>query len=585
MPGALFHLERNGEVYEKAYGRLSYDAGAAAVDAGTLFDAASLTKILATAPSVLLLAEAGKLDLEAPIARYFPECGGNGKDGMTVRHLLTHSSGLPAGLPALPAGRARPPPSRWPAPRPSPTRRAPRSAIRTSISSCSANWCGCVSGMPLDEFAQRHIFAPLKMADTGYLPLARFPASRIAPTHVSPLLDSDKALHPGLEHGEVLQGVVHDPTSRRMGGVAGSAGVFTTARDLARFARMLLAGGELDGVRILSRDSVRLLTTVQSPAGVAQRAAWAWTSIRRSRARAATLFPIGSYGHTGFTGCILWVDPHSRTFYVLLSNRVYPDDKSNILPLYNRLGTLAAQAALGFDFAALKRPVAAVKATSTDAAKDYEQIGRFIYGSQRLQFELAGVMDLLAKTDAERALAHDPDLAVRANAAAAMFDRLEVDHAVKAEFRALMLSVTGLEVSTEAIKHLRGADGLKKLDDARRPHCRRRTRRCRAFVSSPAAARARARRRERYCLRCARNQSNSPASPYAYTQASAWPASGSTVYLTSPPAAFSAATMLADSRSGTASSFLPWNAQVGTCLSCSMRIVLPPPQTGAMAAK
>jgi CubicO group peptidase (beta-lactamase class C family) len=368
MPGALFHLERNGEVYEKAYGRLSYDAGAAADDAGTVFDAASLTKILATAPSVLLLVEEGKLDLEAPVSRYFPECGGKGKEGMTVRHLLTHSSGLPAGLPALPAWKGQA------AARALACAKAVTDTPGTAFRYSDINYIllgqlvQLVSGMPLDEFAQRHIFAPLKMADTGYLPLARFAASRIAPTHISPLLDSEKALHPGLQHGEVLQGVVHDPTSRRMGGVAGSAGVFTTARDLARFARMLLADGELDGVRILSRDSVRLMTTVQSPAGVAQARGMGMDIDSPFARPRGELFPIGSYGHTGFTGCILWVDPNSRTFYVLLSNRVYPDDKSNILPLYNRLGTLAAQSVLGFDFAALKRPLAGAPADKVKTA-------------------------------------------------------------------------------------------------------------------------------------------------------------------------------------------------------------------------
>ena len=355
MPGAAFHLERNGHAYQKAYGRLSYEAGAAADDAATLFDAASLTKIVATAPSVLLLAEAGKLDLEAPLVRYFPECGGNGKDGMTVRHLLTHSSGLPAGLPALPAWEGQA------AAHALACSKAVTDVPGTAFRYSDINFILLgqlvqrVSGMPLDEFAQRHIFAPLKMTDTGYLPLARFAASRIAPTHVSPLQDSDKALHPELEHGAVLQGVVHDPTSRRMGGVAGSAGVFTTVRDLARYARMLLAGGELDGVRILSAASVRLLTTVQSPPGVTQLRGMGMDIDSPFARPRGTLFPVGSYGHTGFTGCILWIDPGSRTFYAFLSNRVYPDDKSNILPLYNQLGTLAAQSALGFDFAAPTR--------------------------------------------------------------------------------------------------------------------------------------------------------------------------------------------------------------------------------------
>jgi CubicO group peptidase (beta-lactamase class C family) len=337
MPGAVFHLERNGDVYEKAYGRLSYAADAAADETGTVFDAASLTKILATAPSVLLLAEAGKLDLEAPVSRYFPECGGNGKDGMTVRHLLTHSSGLPAGIPAKPAWEGDASAHQLACARE--VTDPPGTAFRYSDINyiLLGQLVQRVSGMPLDEFAQRPIFTPLQMTDTGYLPLARFAAGRIAPTHV----DGDV----------VLQGVVHDPTSRRMGGVAGSAGVFSTARDIARFARMLLADGELDGVRILSRDSVRLLTTAQSPAAVTQRRGMGMDIDSPFSKPRGTLFPVGSYGHTGFTGCILWVDPTSRTFYVFLSNRVYPDDKSNIVPLYSQLGTLAAQAVVGGDFA------------------------------------------------------------------------------------------------------------------------------------------------------------------------------------------------------------------------------------------
>jgi CubicO group peptidase (beta-lactamase class C family) len=334
MPGAVFHLERNGERYQRAYGRLSYDDGAAAVAPATVFDAASLTKVLATAPSVLLLAEAGKLDLEAPIVRYFPECGGNGKDGITVRHLLTHSSGLPAGLPALPAWEGDAAAHALACGRQ--VTDAPGAAFRYSDINyiLLGQLVQRVSGMPLDQFAQRHIFTPLQMRHTGYLPLSRVDAAGIAPT----------------QRGAA--GVVHDPTARRMRGVAGSAGVFTSAGDVARFARMLLAGGELDGTRILGADSVRLMTTVQSPPALPQLRGMGMDIDSPFARPRGELFPIGSYGHTGFTGCILWIDPRSGTFYVLLSNRVYPDDKSNILPLYGRLGTLAAQAALGVEFAA-----------------------------------------------------------------------------------------------------------------------------------------------------------------------------------------------------------------------------------------
>jgi CubicO group peptidase (beta-lactamase class C family) len=350
MPGAVFRIERNGAVYEKAYGRLSYAAGAAEVTPGTLFDAASLTKVVATAPSVLLLAEEGKLDLDARLAEYFPECDNGGKQAITVRQLLTHTSGLPSGLPARPA---------W-----SGAAAAHALACSQTVTHPPGTFFRYsdinyvllgqlvqrVSGMPLDQFAQQRIYTPLKMRDSGYLPLARYRAAGIAPTQKSPALDADKAQHPDLAGGQLLQGMVHDPTARRMGGVAGSAGLFSTARDLARFARMLLNEGELDGVRVLSRDSVRLMTTVQTPPGIAALRGMGMDIDSPYAARPrGTVFPVGSYGHTGFTGCILWIDPYSKTFYVFLSNRVYPDDKGNVLPLYTRIGTLAAESARGFD--------------------------------------------------------------------------------------------------------------------------------------------------------------------------------------------------------------------------------------------
>ncbi len=344
LPGAVFHLERDGAVYEKAYGRHTYEEGASPVTPDTVFDAASLSKVLSTAPSVLLLAEEGKLDLEAPLVRYFPECANGGKEAITVRQLLTHSSGLPAGLPARPAWEGKEA-SLALACTQAPTH-APGSLFRYSDINyvLLGHLVERVAGMPLERFAQQRIFTPLGMADTGYLPLARTPAARIAPTQRGP--DTvDASLHADLAPGQLLAGVVHDPTVRRMGGVGGSAGVFSTARDVARFGRMLVGGGELDGVRVLSRKSVRLLTTVQSPPGLALRGMGMDIDSPYAQRPRGTVFPVGSYGHTGFTGCILWVDPHSRTFYVLLSNRVYPDDKSNVLALYTQLGTLSAQAA------------------------------------------------------------------------------------------------------------------------------------------------------------------------------------------------------------------------------------------------
>jgi CubicO group peptidase (beta-lactamase class C family) len=347
LPGAVVHLERGGEVYERAYGKLSYEPDAAAVGTATLFDAASLTKVLATAPSVLKLAEEGRIDLDAKLTAYFPECAGGGKEAITIRHLLTHSSGLPSGLPAKPA---------WHGDAAAHALACGQTVTHppgTFFRYSDINYIllGQLvqkqSGMPLDEFARTRIFEPLKMRDTGYLPLRRLgqdAAAAIAPTQKG--REGDAAPHGDLAPGQLLQGVVHDPTARRMDGVAGSAGVFTTAADVARYARMLLQGGELDGVRILRPDSVRLMTTVQSPAGIeALRGLGMDIASPYAVRPRGTLFPVGSYGHTGFTGCVLWIDPGSRTFYVLLSNRVYPDDKSNVLALYTRLGTLAAQAA------------------------------------------------------------------------------------------------------------------------------------------------------------------------------------------------------------------------------------------------
>ncbi|WP_335555201.1 serine hydrolase domain-containing protein [Massilia sp. DD77] len=344
LPGAVFRLEREGAAYERGYGKTSYQADAVPVTPDTVFDAASLTKVIATAPSVLMLAEEGRIDLDAPLIRYFPECAGGGKDAITVRHLLTHTSGLASGLPAKPDWRGDDHAHALACGQQ--VTHAPGSFFRYSDINyvLLGQLVRRVSGMPLHQFAQRRIYGPLRMRDTGYLPLQRVAAAAIAPTQKGG--QEGEGLHGDLAPGQLLQGVVHDPTVRRMGGVAGSAGVFSTARDIARFARMLLNGGELDGVRVLGADSVRLLTTVQTPPGIAAlRGLGMDIDSPYAKRPRGSVFPVGSYGHTGFTGCILWIDPQSRIFYVFLSNRVYPDDKSNVLPLYTELGTLAAQAA------------------------------------------------------------------------------------------------------------------------------------------------------------------------------------------------------------------------------------------------
>lgn len=181
--------------------------------------------------------------------------------------------------------------------------------------------------------AEQALFAPLGMRDSGFLPLRRLSTARIAPTERQP-------------DGRVLRGEVHDPTARRMGGVAGHAGLFTTSADLARFARMLLSGGVAeDGRRLLSPQSVTLLTTPQTPATLAERRGMGWDIASPFSRPRGSLYGPTSFGHTGFTGCAFWLDPASRSFFVLLSNRVHPAGGTNVLPLYGELGTLAAQAA------------------------------------------------------------------------------------------------------------------------------------------------------------------------------------------------------------------------------------------------
>lgn len=336
LPGAALWMERLGHgSHHGALGRRAVDPAPEPLDEATVFDAASLTKPVVTATLVQLLRERGRLDVEASLQRYLPDCGGADKAGITLRQLLTHTSGLPASLPGNGAGD-------WAGPAEAeriacglPPAAAPGTQFR--YSDVNFILLGRIverqGGRPLDQLAEAELFQPLGMRDSGFLPLRRMAADRIAPTERLP-------------DGRLLRGEVHDPTARKMGGVAGHAGLFTTTADLARFARLLLAGGLTeDGQRLLSADSVALLTTVQTPAGMVEQRSMGWdiaSPYARPRGR---LYPATSFGHTGFTGCVLWLDPGSRSFFALLSNRVHPALGTNVLPLYGELGTLAAQAA------------------------------------------------------------------------------------------------------------------------------------------------------------------------------------------------------------------------------------------------
>jgi len=323
LPGGVVWVERGRNVYHHAYGHRALVPREEPMTEDTIFDAASLTKVTATTPSVWLLIERGKIGLDDPVSKYLPEFHGGWRNEVTIRHLLTHTSGL----------------------RPDLDLREPwtgyDTAMKMAFAEMPLNRPGYVfrysdinfellgeivhrvSGVPLDVFAERELFKKLRMKDTTFHP---HDLARVAPTEMT--------------DGVMLRGVVHDPTARRMGGVAGHAGLFTTAADLSKYARMLLRGGS----PILKAETVKAMTSVQTPPNVAVRRTGGFdldSSYSRPR---GDIFPIGSYGHTGFTGGFYWIDPYSKTFYIFLSNRVHPNGKGSVLALQRELGTLVAEA-------------------------------------------------------------------------------------------------------------------------------------------------------------------------------------------------------------------------------------------------
>ena len=195
------------------------------------------------------------------------------------------------------------------------------------------------SGMPLDRFAAQRIFAPLRMRSTAFKP-GRDLRSRIAPTEACRPLGWPC----GDTGATMLRGTVHDPTARRMGGVAGHAGLFGTAADLARFGAALISGGSLDGVRLLAPLTVARMTSPATPPGIRDRRGLGWDIDSRYSANRGDLFPVGSYGHTGFTGSSIWLDPSTRTVVVFLSSRLHPDGGGGVTALRGRVATLAAAA-------------------------------------------------------------------------------------------------------------------------------------------------------------------------------------------------------------------------------------------------
>jgi uncharacterized protein YbbC (DUF1343 family)/CubicO group peptidase (beta-lactamase class C family) len=347
IPGAVVIVGHDGRViYRRAFGMRSLVPTREPMTLTTIFDMASLTKPLMTAAAVMQLYEQGKLDVDEPVAHYLPDFAANGKGGITIRDLLTHYSGLPPDLSlaepwegkeegyrrAFAIAPVRPP------------------GVRFQYSDINFIVLGAliekISGQPENEYVLAHIIQPLGLAHTRFLPPPAW-KPLIAPTQ--------------WEHGEsawgsavqwtgpdtMLRGVVHDPTSRRMGGVAGHAGLFSCADDVAVYAQNLL--DRLAGRPSkfpLSRVVLQKMTTPEQPATGTALRGFGWDIDSPYSSNRGTLFPIGSFGHTGFTGTSLWIDPVSDTYVVILTNAVHPNGPTGITAMRAEIA-IAAAAAVG----------------------------------------------------------------------------------------------------------------------------------------------------------------------------------------------------------------------------------------------
>lgn len=340
-PGAVVLIGRGDDVvYEKAFGQRAVEPATEAMTVDTIFDLASLTKVVATTTAVMRLVEQGRIRLVDPVYTFLPGFERYGKKDVTVRHLLTHVSGLrpdvDLGDPwqgteaALELARNEVPTSR-------PGERFVYSDINFFVLGAIVQQ---VSGMPLDDYVRREIFEPLGMIDTRFKPLESV-RGRIAPTERCTFAAEWPCNTPS---AEPLRGTVHDPTARRMGGVAGHAGLFSTARDLSRFARMLLHGGSLDKARILSPLTVAKLSSPATPAGMTSMRGLGWDIDTSYSANRGELMPIGSFGHTGFTGTSIWIDPSSGLYVIFMSSRLHPNGKGDVTALRGKIATIAASA-------------------------------------------------------------------------------------------------------------------------------------------------------------------------------------------------------------------------------------------------
>jgi uncharacterized protein YbbC (DUF1343 family)/CubicO group peptidase (beta-lactamase class C family) len=331
IPGAVLVVGHDGHViYRKAYGSRALEPRREAMTLDTIFDVASMTKVIVTTTAVMQLVEQGKLRLNDPVAKYLPEFAQNGKEDITVRQLLTHYSGLEPDLDRKTPWEGKDTAYRMAfgeTPQDSPGSKFTYSDINFIVLGALVER---ISGETLDAYATKHILVPLKMMHTRFVPPTALRAGwiqKIAPTQYD-------------ENEHMLRGVVHDPTARRMGGVAGHAGLFSTADDLARFAQAMLNGGG----GILSALTVEKMTRPEQPPSAPVLRGFGWDIDSPLSSNRGDLLPVGGYGHTGFTGTSIWIDPTTESYIILLTNAVHPRGQSNAIALRSKVATAVAAA-------------------------------------------------------------------------------------------------------------------------------------------------------------------------------------------------------------------------------------------------
>lgn len=348
--GGAVWVEHGGSSYHKAYGMRAKAPEPELMTEDTIFDLASVSKVLGTTSAVMLCVERGLIGVDDLVSQHIPEFTGDGREKVTIRHLLLHSSGLPLNPePKLPFSRNQDEAVARACRTPLLSEPGKEFAYSNATMIVLAGVVERVTGRSLDEFCTTEIFRPLGMENTLYRPSG----------------DRLKRVSPS---SSPARGLVDDVQARDMGGVAGHCSLFSTGPDLARFARMMLKRGELDGVRVFRPETVKQMTRVQSPPdlispdadGLPVRRGLGWdidTPYRQaphdySLAR-GSVFPIGSYGHVGWTGQYVWIDPFSQTFVVFLCNRygdLKKDTRMDVYHLHHRISTLAAEAVADFDF-------------------------------------------------------------------------------------------------------------------------------------------------------------------------------------------------------------------------------------------